>query len=38
MKRVYFIYSLFLEDQATPDYEFPAYFDEDDKPLRIDHI
>ena len=23
----------FLEYQATPDDEFPAYFDEDDKPI-----
>ena len=30
--------SKFLEYQATPDDEFPAYFDEDDKPMRIDHI
>ena len=28
----------FLEYQATPDDEFPTYFDEDDKPMRIDHI
>ena len=27
-----------LEYQATPGDEFPAYFDEDDKPMRIDHI
>ena len=25
--------SEFLEYQATPDDEFPAYFDEDDKPM-----
>ena len=30
--------SEFLEYQATPDDEFPAYFDEDDKSMRIDHI
>ena len=30
--------SEFLEYQATPDDEFPAYFDKDDKPIRIDHI
>ena len=30
--------SKFLEYQANPDDEFPAYFDEDDKPMRIDHI
>ena len=30
--------SEFLEYQATPDDEFPAYFDEDDKPMRTDHI
>ena len=28
----------FLEYQATPDDEFPVYFDEDDKPMRNDHI
>ena len=28
----------FLEYQATPDDEFPAYFDEDEKPMRINHI
>ena len=27
-----------LEYQATPDDGLPAYFDKDDKPLRIDHI
>ena len=32
------IESEFLENQATPDDEFPAYFDEADKPMRIDHI
>ena len=30
--------SEFLEYQATPDDEFPAYFDEDDKCMRTDHI
>ena len=31
--------SEFLEYQATPDDEFPAYFNEDDnKPMRIDYI
>ena len=30
--------SEFLEYQATPDDEFPAYFDEDDKPMRVDHV
>ena len=30
--------SEFLENQATPYDEFPAYFDEDDKPMHIDHI
>ena len=30
--------SEFLVYQATPDDEFPAYFDEDDKPMRIDYI
>ena len=30
--------SEFLEYQATPDDEFPAYFDEDEKPMRINHI
>ena len=30
--------SEFLEYQATPDYGFSAYFDEDDKPKRIDQI
>ena len=30
--------SEFLEYQATPDDELPAYFDENDKPMRIDHI
>ena len=30
--------SQFLEYQATPDDEFPAYFDEDDKCMRTDHI
>ena len=30
--------SEFLEYQATPDDEFPAYFDEDDKRMRTDHI
>ena len=30
--------SKFLEFQATLDDEFPAYFDEDDKPMRTDHI
>ena len=28
----------YLEWQATSDDEFPAYFDEDDKPMRTDHI
>ena len=27
-----------LEYQATPDDEFPAYFDEDDKPMLIDQL
>ena len=27
-----------LEYQAIPDDEFPAYFSEDDKLMRIDHI
>ena len=27
-----------LEYQAIPNDEFPAYFGEDDKPMRIDHI
>ena len=30
--------SEFLEYQATPDDEFSAYFDEDDKPMCTDHI
>ena len=30
--------SEFCEYQATPDDGFPAYFDENDKPLCIDHI
>ena len=30
--------SEFLEYQATPDDEFPAYFDEDDKSMLIDNI
>ena len=30
--------SEFLEYQATPDDEFPAYFDEDDKSMLIDYI
>ena len=30
--------SEFLEHQATPDDEFPAYFDMDDKLMCIDHI
>ena len=30
--------SEFLEYQATPDDEFPAYFKKDDKPMRIGHI
>ena len=30
--------SEFLEYQATPDDEFPAYFGEDDKRMCIDHI
>ena len=30
--------SEFLEYQATPDDGFPAYFDQDDKSMRIDHI
>ena len=30
--------SEFLEYQATPDDEFSAYFDENGKPMRIDHI
>ena len=30
--------SEFLENQATPDDGFPAYFDEADKPKHIDHI
>ena len=30
--------SEFLEYQATSDDEFPAYFDKDDKPIRIDYI
>ena len=30
--------SEFLEHQATPDDKFPAYFDEDDKFMCIDHI
>ena len=30
--------SEFLEYQATPDDEFPAYFDKNDKLMRIDHI
>ena len=30
--------SEFLEYQATPDDELPAYFDEDDKFMGIDHI
>ena len=30
--------SEFLEYQATPDDEFPAYLDEDEKPMRVDHI
>ena len=30
--------SEFIEYQATPDDEFPAYFDENDKPLRIVQI
>ena len=30
--------SEFLEYHATPDDEFQAYFDEDDKPMYIDHI
>ena len=28
----------YLEWQATSDDEFRAYFDEDDKPMRTDHI
>ena len=28
----------YLEYQAIPDDEFPAYFDEDDKPMCINHI
>ena len=32
------IESEFLENQATPDDGFPAYFDEADKPKHIDHI
>ena len=32
------IESEFLENQATPDDGFPAYFDEADKIMRIDHI
>ena len=35
---ILFIAFFLLEDQATPDDGFPAYFDKDDKPLRIDHI
>ena len=30
--------SEFLEYQTTPDDEFPAYFDEDNKLIGIDHI
>ena len=30
--------SEFFEFQATPDDGFPAYSDEDDKPMCIDHI
>ena len=30
--------SEFLEYQVTTDDEFPVYFDEDDKPMRTDHI
>ena len=30
--------SEFLAYQATTDDEFPVYFDEDDKPMCIDHI
>ena len=30
--------SEFLEYEVTPDDEFPAYFDEDDKSMGIDHI
>ena len=30
--------SEFLEYQATPDDEFPAYFDGDDKSMRTDHM
>ena len=30
--------SEFLEYQAPPDDEFPAYCGDDDKPMRIDHI
>ena len=30
--------SEFLEYQATTDDEFPVCFDEDDKPMRTDHI
>ena len=30
--------SEFLDYQATPDDEFPAYFDKDDKHMCIDHI
>ena len=30
--------SEYLEYQAIPDDEFPAYFDEDDKSMRINHI
>ena len=30
--------SEFLEYQTTPDDEFPAYFDEDNKLMGIDHI
>ena len=30
--------SEFLEYQTTPDNEFPAYFDEDDKLMHTDHF
>ena len=35
--RVITLESEFLEYQATPDHEFPAYFDEADEPIPIDH-
>ena len=35
--RVITLESEFLEYQATPGHEFPAYFDEDDESIPIDH-